>query len=166
MDIFFDLILENNIDLKNYGFEEILIYWGDETFSHTPPKYRIEENLIFVKNTSPPSYEKLLPIIYSQYSMFSLADQSIYTIENLVNGGLSIENNQLTTFIRKCLPLFNSWAVVLSLDEDVLNGITNILEITDETQLVLEIERSVNWESGEGFIAFKNLEKIRYLNTN
>lgn len=90
--------------------------------------------------------------------MFSIADQSIYTIEKLVNGGLPIGDNQLTTFIRKCLPLFNSWAVVLSLDEDVLDGITNILKITDETQLVLEIERSVNWESGEGFIAFKNLE--------
>ncbi|WP_445612020.1 hypothetical protein ACUN4K_06465 [Hafnia alvei] len=158
MDIFFDLILENDIDLNNYGFEEILIYWGDEKFSHTPPKYRTEENLIFIKNTSPPSYDKLLPIIYSQYNVFSLADQSIYTIEKLVNSGLPIGDNQLTTFIRKRLPLFNSWAVVLSLDEDVLDGITNILEITDETQLVLEIERSVNWKSGEGFIAFKNLE--------
>lgn len=46
MDIFFDLILENDIDLKNYGFEEILIYWGDEKFS--PPPNTEQKKILFL----------------------------------------------------------------------------------------------------------------------
>ncbi|WP_447878999.1 hypothetical protein [Serratia fonticola] len=154
MDIYIDLFLPKGNDVCN--LKEDLISWGEESFSQSPKKYSWMDTLKFASPEHSPSYEILPPqnIELDNYSKYSINDNSIYEWEQDVNNHL-VSNNYLKKFITDELPNIESWIVAISFDEDIIDNIKKVICINNVNELIEEMEKAMNWNDTNGFIAYK-----------
>ncbi len=154
MDIYVDLFLPKGNDVCH--LKEDLISWGGESFSQSPKKYSWMDTLKFASPEHSPSYEILLPqnVELDNYSIYSIDDNSIYEWEQDVNK-YQVTNNSLKKFITDELPNIDSWIAAISFDEDIINNIKKVIFINNANELIEEIEKAMNWNDTNGFIAHK-----------
>ncbi|MBE0152801.1 hypothetical protein KGP26_00845 [Serratia sp. JSRIV002] len=154
MDIYVDLFLPKGNDVCH--LKEDLISWGGESFSQSPKKYSWMDTLKFASPEHSPSYEILLPqnVELDNYSIYSIDDNSIYEWEQDVNNHL-VSNNYLKKFITDELPNIDSWIAAISFDEDIIDNIKKVIFINNVNELIEEIEKAMNWNDTNGFIAYK-----------
>ncbi|AVA39946.1 hypothetical protein C3Z14_07975 [Proteus mirabilis] len=155
MDILFELFLPKDINLESFDLNEIFVEWAGEKYSQDPKQYQWKDFVIFEEYKDTDSYNKLIgnEIILENYNSYTLKGNSINLLQEFINEGKSIENNELYLFFKEVLSKINNWVVLTLIDYDQFDKIYKISGVDDALSL---LEKSCHSENPEGIALIKN----------
>ena len=157
MDVFIDILIPKTNPEVN-ELKEQYHYWGGEKIPFTPREFKWKNSLSLVLEDIPPPYQEIIPnyISIDAHYIYRLNDDAIYEWEKSINKKIRTNSsNALKEFILEYLARINSWGVVISFDEDIIDGIDEFALLKNEGELIQKMENSINWNNGRGFIGYK-----------
>ncbi|MDX7989383.1 hypothetical protein FE392_19140 [Xenorhabdus sp. 12] len=155
MDILFELFLPKDINLELFDLKEIFVEWNGEKYSQDPKQYQWKDYVIFEEYKDTNSYNKLIgnEVILGNYNSYTLKGNSINLLQELIDKGKSLENNDLYLFFYDVLSKMNNWIVLTLIDYDQFDKIYRINGVDDAFSLLAKSCRS---ENPEGIALIKN----------
>ncbi|KID56179.1 hypothetical protein JF50_18040 [Pseudoalteromonas luteoviolacea] len=154
MQVCFDLLIPKTCFGGDFPFQEVLAFWGDESFSQEPPRYAWKEDVKFKKQSMPEHMLNYLPseMNVSNWVYLSLESNALEIWEKSVNEPYLDESPlMLKEMLEKLLPLLSEWVVIFELNGDQIDNVYQM----NKSALLDKIDAALNWDNEpEGFLAW------------
>ena len=150
MDFTLDIIIAKN-EMKKLDLNETLIEWGDEIFSHNPPKYISNSNLVFEQFKDLNYYNKLLKeeLDKDKYIAFVLKGETLLDLEFLINKEKEkISNNELFQFLTQIIKLKEFFILLVREDEVIKKRYV----VKEKEELAKVLCSNLKWSAPEDIL--------------
>ena len=144
------LIPEKQVRLANLS--EVLVEWGEETFSKEPPEFSFESQLIFDQNRDSEYYGKMLGARKKDYIALTLQGDELADLALAINRQReNLEKNVLMRFLLGLLNLDYFYILLLKEEEEL----DRYYQVKNKTELLQAVCQGLNWESPQGILITK-----------
>lgn len=157
MDLILDILISKN-DVNKLNIEEMLVEWGDETFSRNPKEFRFQSSVFFQECENEDYYKKIIGKEIDQYNFMALTLQgeNLMDLEFMVNRNddYNSEDSEIVSLIYELYKTLDTFCIILLLNEEQID---ERYLLNDVEQAVDIFSKSLNWESPKGIIISKGL---------
>lgn len=153
MSFILDILLSKS-SFNKMHLTEVLVTWGEESFSQTPRKYEYKSTLIFHENTDINYYKKIWGESVNNCTVLTLEGQHLSELEYFVNSEKQEQaNNVIIEFLSELYNTGVSFSILLLRDEECID---NKYIINNMNELINVFCNSLSWNSPEGVVITKN----------
>ena len=155
MEVMFEIFIPKEIELDKVGMMEVYNTWGGVNYPQNPAVYEWGNLVKFGRNDNVLSYEKLLGeyVCLSDYYAYTLMDDSLSHLENLVNTGMDVGGDNIFLIFNGLLESIDKWVVLTLIDWDQFDTLHKVNDAKEAFSLLKE---SLVWSNPKGIALVKD----------
>lgn len=144
-------------EFEKLNMEEILVEWGDEVFSQTPPKFRFNSHIILYEVFDKKYFENKIQGNWkvTDYRVLAVEGNNLGELSIKVNNNKPIDDDGLIIFLDKLCNSVNGYCILKPRDEEYFDKTYFLSKPSDIKD---EFIKSLLWDKREGIIVVKNKE--------
>lgn len=153
-----DYVLYTIIPKREVGIvklNEKLISWGGSVFSHDPPQYVTDSNIVFEQIKDTRYFSKIIgEDIADDTVVLILKSDMLYDLEYAVNNNKTIlEKDVLLIFLNKLFELSMFYIILVREDEKVKER----YRIATKEEIGIRLSESLEWSDPKDILLFKGI---------